>query len=133
MPGLASATRKELDELTEFARQNGAKGLVTLALLPEGPRSPLTRFLSPAELEQVISRMGGQVGDLILFVADAAQVCNDVLSRLRSRMAEEARPHRPVRNGPLLGDRLSAAGDRERRRERTVPRDPQSFLRHETW
>jgi aspartyl-tRNA synthetase len=88
VPGLAGATRKELDELTEFARQYGAKGLVTLALSPEGPRSPLTRFLSPAELEQVIDRMGGEVGDLILFVADTPSVCNDVLSRLRGRMAE---------------------------------------------
>jgi len=89
VPGSAGITRKELDELTEFAKLHGAKGLVSLALLPEGPRSPLTKFLSQAELDQVIARMGGKVGDLILFVADEAKICNDVLSRLRSRMGEK--------------------------------------------
>jgi aspartyl-tRNA synthetase len=88
VPGLATATRKELDELTEFAKNLGAKGLVTLALLPEAPKSPLTKFLSAEELGQIVARMGGETGDLLLFVADTAQVANDVLSRLRSRMGE---------------------------------------------
>ncbi|MGO8946172.1 MAG: aspartate--tRNA ligase [Ktedonobacterales bacterium] len=89
VPGLAHISRKELDELTEFARLHGAKGLVSLALLPEGPRSPLSKFLSQDELEQVISKMGGETGDLILFVADEARIVNDVLSRLRGRMGEK--------------------------------------------
>jgi aspartyl-tRNA synthetase len=89
VPGLAHATRKELDTLTEWAKGLGAKGLVSLALLPEGPRSPLTRFMSEDELGRIIAHMGGQVGDLLLFVADTEKVCNDVLSRLRVRMAEQ--------------------------------------------
>ena len=87
-PGLATATRKELDELTEFAKNLGAKGLVTLALLPEGPRSPLTKFMSADELAQVTARMRAETGDLVLFVADDAKVCNDVLFRLRNRMGD---------------------------------------------
>ncbi len=88
VPGLATATRKELDELIEFARTLGAKGLVTLALLPEGPRSPLTKFMRERELGELIAAMGGETGDLLLFVADDAKVCNDVLFRLRNRMGE---------------------------------------------
>jgi len=88
-PGLASSTRKELDALTEFAKSLGAKGLVTLALTPEGPRSPLARFMSEDELRQIITKMGGETGDLILFVADSAKVCNDVLWRLRIKLAEQ--------------------------------------------
>ena len=88
VPGLASATRKELDELTEFARTLGAKGLVTLALLPDGPRSPLVKAMTSDELGQIIAAMGGETGDLLLFVADDASVCNDVLFRLRNRMGE---------------------------------------------
>ncbi len=87
-PGLAGATRKELDELIEFAKTLGAKGLVTLALQAEGPKSPLTRFMSEAELGAIIERMGGQTGDLLLFVADSEKVANDVLWRLRVRMGE---------------------------------------------
>jgi aspartyl-tRNA synthetase len=88
VPGLASATRKELDDLTEFAKQHGAKGLVTLALQPEGPKSPLTRFMSEVELARLIAHLGGETGDLLLFVADDAAVANDVLFRLRNRMGE---------------------------------------------
>jgi aspartyl-tRNA synthetase len=88
VPGMAAATRKELDALTEFARTLGAKGLVTLALLPEGPRSPLTKFMSESELEAVIRHMEAVEGDLVLFVADSEKVCNDVLWRLRVQMGE---------------------------------------------
>ena len=89
VPGLASATRKETDELIEFAKQYGAKGLVTLALLPEGPKSPLTKFMSEEALGAIVSLMGGETGDLLLFVADDAKVANDVLWRLRVRMGEQ--------------------------------------------
>ncbi len=89
VPGLAGVSRKELDELTEFAKLHGAKGLVSLALLPDGPRSPLTKFLSENELAQVIDTMGGEPGDLLLFVADEAKIVNDVLSRLRGLIGEK--------------------------------------------
>jgi aspartyl-tRNA synthetase len=88
VPGLATLSRKELDELIDFAKVYGAKGLVTLALLPDGPRSPLTKFLLESELEQVIAKMGGEIGDLLLFVADEVKIVNDVLSRLRGLMGE---------------------------------------------
>jgi aspartyl-tRNA synthetase len=89
VPGRAATSRKELDALTEWAKGLGARGLVSLALLPDGPRSPLTRFMSADELGQVIAHLEGQPGDLMLFVADDAKVCNDVFSRLRVRMAQE--------------------------------------------
>ena len=89
VPGQAQMTRKELDALTEFARQLGAKGLVTLALLPEGPRSPLSKFMSEDELARLVAHLEGETGDLLLFVADSEKVCNDVLFRLRVRMGEQ--------------------------------------------
>jgi aspartyl-tRNA synthetase len=88
-PGQAGATRKELDELQVFARQYGAKGLVTLSLASDGPKGPLVKALSGDELERVIAAMGGEPGDLLLFVADSAKVANDVMWRLRVRMGEQ--------------------------------------------
>ena len=88
VPGQAGMTRKELDALTEFAKTLGAKGLVTLALLPEGPRSPLTKFMAEDELAAVCAHMEAVEGDLVLFVADSEKVCNDVLWRLRIQMGE---------------------------------------------
>ncbi len=89
VPGQAHQTRKELDALTEFAKNLGAKGLVTLALLPEGPRSPLTKFMSEDELARLVNHMHAEKGDLVLFVADSEKVCNDVLFRLRVKMGEQ--------------------------------------------
>ncbi len=88
VPGAASYTRKELDELTEAARVLGAKGLVTVVLGADGIRSPLTKAMSEAQLGALVARLEGQTGDLLLFVADSAKVCNDVLSRLRVRLGE---------------------------------------------
>ena len=89
VPAGASYTRKEIDELTEFARTLGAKGLVSLAINSNGEiKSPLTKFMSGVEVQAIIDRLAGQAGDLLLFVADSAKVCNDVLFRLRTRLAE---------------------------------------------
>ncbi len=89
VPGAGGYSRKELDALTEFARTLGAKGLVSLALQSSGEiKSPLTRFMSPEEVQAIIARLEGKAGDLLLFVADSAKVCNDVLFRLRNKLAE---------------------------------------------
>jgi len=89
VPGAGGYSRKEVDELTEFARTLGAKGLVSLAIGPTGEvKSPLTKFMSSEEVQAIINRLEGQHGDLLLFVADSAKVCNDVLFRLRVRLGE---------------------------------------------
>ncbi len=89
VPGAGGYSRREIDELTEFVKALGAKGLVSLAMPVSGEiKSPLTRFMSAEDVQAIIDRMGGHPGDLLLFVADSAKVCNDVLFRLRSRLAE---------------------------------------------
>ncbi len=87
--GAGGYTRKEIDELTEFARNLGAKGLVSLALQDSGEiKSPLTKFMSVEEVQAIVERLEGKSGDLLLFVADSAKVCNDVLFRLRNKLGE---------------------------------------------
>src|SRR6266550_283570 len=89
IPGAAGYSRKEIEELTEFARMLGAKGLVSLAIGPTGEvKSPLIKFMSREEVQAIIDRLQGEPGDLLLFVADSAKVCNDVLYRLRGKLAE---------------------------------------------
>ena len=89
VPGASGYSRKEIEELTEFARVLGAKGLVSLAIGPTGEvRSPLTKFMSAEEVQAIIDRLQGEPGDLLLFVADSAKVSNDVLFRLRVKLAE---------------------------------------------
>ena len=90
VPGAGNYSRKEVEALTEFARVLGAKGLVSLAISATGEiKSPLTKFMSADEVQAIIARLEGQPGDLLLFMADSAKTCNDVLFRLRVKLAEQ--------------------------------------------
>jgi len=83
VPGCAEYTRKEVDQLTEFAKEQGAKGLATLALTAEGVKGTAQKFITPDEVEALKSRTGAKEGDLILFVADSKAVANKTLGALR--------------------------------------------------
>lgn len=83
VPGCAEYTRKEVDQLTEFAKEQGAKGLATLALTAEGVKGTAQKFITPDEVEALKSRTGAKEGDLILFVADSKSVANKTLGALR--------------------------------------------------
>jgi aspartyl-tRNA synthetase len=88
-PGLGGATRKETDELTERAKRFGAKGLVHLAAAPEGLSGPAAKFLSDDIQLALIEATEAADGDLILIVADTADVVADVLGRLRAELGEQ--------------------------------------------
>jgi aspartyl-tRNA synthetase len=89
--GLGDYTRKQIDELTAFVQDLGAKGLAYIALTGEGEtRSSFAKFLSEERMQAVMSRMEAEKGDLLLFVADKPSVVFEALGRLRV----------------LLGDRL---------------------------
>jgi aspartyl-tRNA synthetase len=88
-PGMAGATRKEIDELTERARRFGAKGLAWLAVEESGAiRSPIAKFLGDDGADRLIAHAGATPGDLVLVVADKPAVTADVLARLRAELGE---------------------------------------------
>jgi aspartyl-tRNA synthetase len=83
-PGMGGATRREIDDLTATAKRFGAKGLVHLSVQEGGElHGPIAKFLSPETQAALRERAGAKEGDLVLVVADAAEVANDVLGRLR--------------------------------------------------
>jgi aspartyl-tRNA synthetase len=87
--GLGDYTRKQLDELTEYVKQFGAKGLAYLAITQEGElRSTFAKFLSQGTLDTLKERFGAQPGDLLLFVADQPAIVYEALGRLRVYLAE---------------------------------------------
>ncbi|HEY8741534.1 MAG TPA: aspartate--tRNA ligase [Chloroflexota bacterium] len=88
VPGCAGYTRRELDELTARARSYGAKGLVTMAFTADGLRSPAAKFLTEAEVATIGERSGAATGDLLLLVADSAEMVARVLGRLRNDLGE---------------------------------------------
>lgn len=88
-PGCAGYSRKQIDELEEFAKRYGAKGLAWMAVQPEGVKSPIAKFFSEEEVQRLIATVGAATGDLILFVADSKKVVADALGSLRQKLARD--------------------------------------------
>jgi aspartyl-tRNA synthetase len=86
--GLAGYSRKQIDELVGFAQSHGAKGLAWLALQEDGVRSSFTKFLADEAVAAIIERLGGEEGDLLLFVADQPATVAEVLGRLRVELGD---------------------------------------------
>jgi aspartyl-tRNA synthetase len=87
--GNREVPRKELDDLTEIAKRAGAGGLVWAFVQEDGTwRSPIAKFLSADEIAAVTAAVGAQPGDLLLAVADKAQVAANALGVLRLELAD---------------------------------------------
>jgi aspartyl-tRNA synthetase len=87
-------TRKRFDELTEQARQLGAKGLVWAVVEADATwRSPIAKFLTPEEMSAVNAALGASEGDAILIVADSAEIAARVLGQLRLELAPPGEGH----------------------------------------
>jgi aspartyl-tRNA synthetase len=88
--GLGDYTRRQIDELTEWVKQFGAKGLAYVALPSDGSetRSPIAKFFSEERFKAILERMKAEKGDLVLFVADKPTVVFDVLGRLRVHLGD---------------------------------------------
>ncbi|MCE5199965.1 MAG: aspartate--tRNA ligase [Armatimonadota bacterium] len=87
--GCASYSRSQIDELTDFAKKYGAKGLATIALMEDGSiKSPIAKFLKEDEIKAIIERAGAKTGDLLLIVADKPKIVADSLANLRNEMGK---------------------------------------------
>lgn len=89
VPGAGSYTRKEIGELEEVAKANGAKGLATMALDPDtgAMKGFITRFFTVDQLIAIMERLNAEPGDLLLFASDRKSVVHKVLGELREEMA----------------------------------------------
>ena len=81
-------TRKDITALEDYAKTYGAKGLAWIKITEEGITSPIAKFFSEEEFANILERMEGEKGDLILFVADKNSVVYDSLGNLRNEVAK---------------------------------------------
>lgn len=86
--GLASHSRKQIDELAGFVQTHGAKGLAWLAVGEDGVRSSFAKFLDDETVTAIIERLEGKVGDLLLFVAGQPGIVAEALGRLRVELGD---------------------------------------------
>jgi len=88
VPGGASLTRREIDELTEKAGEWGAKGLAWIMITEEGWKSPITKFFDEELLKRMADFLEAGSGDLLLFVADRWETACEVLGQVRLYVAD---------------------------------------------
>ncbi len=87
--GLGDYSRKQLDELVEYVKKFGAKGLAFLALTSDGrQRSSFANFLPQELIQEIIQRFQAEQGDLLFFVADQPSIVFECLGRLREYLGD---------------------------------------------
>jgi aspartyl-tRNA synthetase len=94
--GGAEMSRKQVDDLTTFVQQYGAKGLVSMQftgsgdieeLTEEDIRSPVAKFFSADQAKELARAAEAARGDMLLMVADKEGVANKALDALRRELA----------------------------------------------
>ncbi|MCK4427473.1 MAG: aspartate--tRNA ligase, partial [candidate division Zixibacteria bacterium] len=81
--GGAKLSRKEIDLLEQSVKKSGAKGLIYLARLSEGFKSPIKKYVKPEELSSIVQRLNLEEGDIAFIIADQLRVVLESLGKLR--------------------------------------------------
>ena len=93
VPVCGHYTRHQLDELTNLAKEYGARGLTAIAftgetITPDSVKSAAAKYLTTGQLQEIAGRFEAKSGDLVLIVADELEVVNKTLDGLRREMAQ---------------------------------------------
>jgi aspartyl-tRNA synthetase len=93
VPGGAKISRKEIDDLTKYVSNYGARGLAWIKVNDkasgvEGLQSPILKFMPEDTVAALVERLQLEDGDIVFFGADRRQVVNDSLGALRLKVAE---------------------------------------------
>ena len=94
VPGGSAISRKNIDQYTDLVKNYGAKGLAYFKVdniddLPSGISSPISKFLSDKEINDIISAVNSKTGDLIFFSADSKDIVNNSMSALIARLGQD--------------------------------------------
>jgi len=88
--GCAYFTRKQIDNLTDFAAVYKAKGLAWIKIREDASwQSPIAKFFSDEEKALLKNRLDMEPGDILFFVADQVKIANEALGQLRNELARQ--------------------------------------------
>ena len=87
--GGADSSRSVIDSFEEHVKLFKAKGLAWIALRDDELKSPIAKFLSEEEIQNILSKMEAEEGDLLLIVADKAPIVAAALANLRLKIAKD--------------------------------------------
>jgi aspartyl-tRNA synthetase len=89
VPGGGNFSRSQIDDLTKFVADFGAKGLAWMKVSEAGLDSNIVKFFSPGYLAAIQKKSGAKPGDILLFIADTPGVAAQGLGALRLRLAKD--------------------------------------------
>ncbi len=85
--GCATFSRKQIDELTDFAAVYKAKGLAWIKVKEDSSwQSPIAKFFTDDEKQSLKTALDMEPGDIIFFVADKPGITNEALGQLRNEL-----------------------------------------------
>lgn len=87
--GCGTFPRKKIDKLVEFVKTYRAKGLAWIAINEDGSlKTQIAKFFTEEKLQEIVEKMEGKPGDLILICADQDKVVFDSLGALRLELSK---------------------------------------------
>lgn len=89
IPKGASLSRSEIDGLTKFVSEYGAKGLAWMKITDTGAESNIVKYFKDEEIKAIIEKLGAKSGDLVVFLADDEKIVAQGLGALRLKMGKE--------------------------------------------
>lgn len=81
-------SKKKISKLEKELKTYGAKGLAWIKITEEGINSPISKFLSEDELNNILKKLDASSGDIIFIVADKDKIVLDSLGFLRTHIAK---------------------------------------------
>lgn len=87
--GGAEISRKTIDDYSPFVSKFGCAGVAWIKIQEEGPTSNVVKFFDKKTLDELVAKMEGEKGDLLLFVASQEKQVNQALDHLRRHIANE--------------------------------------------
>ena len=87
-------SRSQIDEYTKFVGNFGAKGLAYIKVndtsdIEKGLQSPIVKFLSKTELENLVEKLDLNDGEVVFFGAGNKKIVLDSMSAFRQKLAED--------------------------------------------
>ena len=86
--GFAKITAGQIEDLTNLAKQSGARGLAFIKIEDGEWKSPIVKFFTESEKAALTQALGIAEGDLVLFGADRWEVVCTTLGRIRLKVAD---------------------------------------------
>lgn len=88
VPGGEAFTRKEIDDFTEFVKIYGAGGLAWIKIRENEWQSPIAKFFSQEECDNLVKELGLETGDIVFFQSGPPDIVNPAIGNLRIKVAE---------------------------------------------